>query len=576
MCRFWSEPAASVQLSFLDAERPESFEERDVDVALVVARQLAMALENIKMFEHEQRLTERFRFLGRVTERLFTTRDPTKMSELLLQALSDGFADYGMIASLSGRHLRTVAAVGTTAPLRDGVEAAMIAALRGRRSILAGPTAHLRQAARLSGGPLAEKVQPCSWMMVPVFVGNTIYGAIICCSNSHRYDTGELELLQDIGRRASLALEHAESLARERRLIETLQQATLPVRLASVEGASLSAIYRPAASEVQVGGDWYDAFGLDDQRVLLSVGDVTGHGLEASSVMGKLRHAINVIAMYERDPVRILDAAERVLLRRFPSSVATAFVAIFDGGNRSLTYANAGHPYPILRRRDGSLKELEADGLPIGLRSEGARAEPRTERLEDALLLAFYTDGLTEATRDISTGERLLREALASDAIFYVESPAHYVERFCLRTHPPDDVAILLLNFVQSLRWTFDSRDRRAASRARREFLTELAATAAPSSDLKSAQVIFRELVADVGRRVGGIVDVALESRNGNAVLHVIDRGQEVDRESALREIARRGGRLDVEILPGLGTHVRITLPIRAARGDAEVRIRSA
>ena len=71
---------------------------------------------------------------------------------------------------------------------------------------------------------------------------------------------------------------------------------------------------------MQVGGDWYDAFDLDDHRVLLTVGDVTGHGLEASIVMGKLRHAINVVAMYEPDPVRILDAAERVLLRRYPAA----------------------------------------------------------------------------------------------------------------------------------------------------------------------------------------------------------------------------------------------------------------
>lgn len=556
-------------ISFLDSERPASFETRDVDVALVVARQLAMALENIKTFEREQRVTERFRFLARVTERLFTTLDPTRMFELLLEALGDGFADYGIAASLSKGRLRTVAAVGTQAHLREGVVGEIIAAVRGRRSILAGKTARIGQPALLAGGPLAEKVQPRSWMMVPVFVGNTIYGAIICCSNSHRYDTAELEVLHEIGRRASLALEHAESFARERRLIQTLQQATLPSRLASVDGASLSATYRPAASEVQVGGDWYDAFDLDDNRVLLTVGDVTGHGLESSIVMGKLRHAINVVAMYERDPARILDAAERVLLSRFPGSVATAFVAIFDCRDRSLAYANAGHPYPILRCKDGSIKELEADGLPIGLRSEGSRIESCTERLNDALLLVLYTDGLTEATRDISSGERLLREALSSDAIFYVENPAQYLERFCLRDQSSDDVAILLLNFVQSRRWTFDSGDRRAASRARREFLTELAASAARGSDLKPAQLIFRELAANVARHAGGPVEVALEWRNGNAVLHVIDRGQETDHERGLREIQRLGVRLDVEILSGFGTHVRATLPISA--GQAEI-----
>lgn len=558
-------------ISFLESERPASFAARDVDVALVVARQLAMALENIKTFEREQRVTERFRFLARVTERLFTTLDPTKMFELLLEALGDGFADYGIAATLSGGRLRTVAAVGTKAQLRESAEPDILAALRGRRSILTGSFSQVGKPVQAARGPLLEPVRPRSWMLVPVFVGDTIYGAIICCSNSHRYDEGELEVLQEIGRRASLALEHAESFARERRLMQTLQQATLPSRLASVEGASLSAIYRPAASEVQVGGDWYDAFDLDEHRVLLTVGDVTGHGLEASIVMGKLRHAINVVAMYEPDPARILDAAERVLLRRYPGSVATAFVAIFDSRNRNLTYANAGHPYPILRRNDGSLQELEADGLPIGLRwegPEGPRMESRTKSLSDASLLAFYTDGLTEATRDISAGERLLHEALGSDAIFYVESPAKYLEQFCLRDQSCDDVAILLLNFVKSRRWTFESSDHRAASRARQEFLAELAAWAVPGSDLKSAQLIFRELAADVARRGGDRIEFALERRDGAAVLHVIDQARAIGPRPNLREIHPLKGRLEVEVLPGFGTHVRVMLPVRLSQPD--------
>ncbi len=555
-------------ISFLESERAASLASRDVDLALVVARQLAMALENIRTFEREQQVTERFRFLAVVTERLFTTLDPTKMFELLLEALVHGFADYAIAASLSERRLRTIAAIGTTAQLRENAEREMIASLRDRRSLRIGKIPQVGKAARLSGGPFLETVAPRSWMMVPVFVGNTIFGAIVCCSNSHYYDAGELEVLEEIGRRASLALEHAESFARERRLIQTLQQATLPTRLASVEGASLSAIYRPAASEVQVGGDWYDAFDLDDHRVLLTVGDVTGHGLEASVVMGKLRHAINVVAMYERNPVQILNAAERILLRRFPGSVATAFVSIFDDRDRSLTYANAGHPYPILRSKDGSLEELEADGLPIGLRSEGLTAQVRTKSLKDALLLAFYTDGLTEATRDISSGERLLREALSTDAVLFVESPAHYLERYCLRHQSPDDVALLLLNFVDSRRWTFDSSDRRGTSRVRRELLRELGVRGAKGSKLKPAQLIFRELAANVARHAGGLVDVALEWRDGNAVLHFIDRGEDTEHGHGLREIQHLERQLDVEILPRFGTHIRVILP-RAPSGRA-------
>jgi serine phosphatase RsbU (regulator of sigma subunit)/anti-sigma regulatory factor (Ser/Thr protein kinase) len=562
-------------LTFLERERSSSFVARDVDIGVAVGRQLAMALENIKTFEREQNVTERFRFMARVTEHLFSTLDQREMLELVLDELRDEFADYGVAASLSDERLSVLVSMGTKARLRETAEREIVAALGTRRAILAGDVADVWRGARLRAGPLLESGYPRSWMMVPLFLGDTVYGALICCSKSHVYDSSELELFEEIGRRVSLALEHAESYARERRLIATLQQATLPTRLATVKGASLSAIYRPAAIEVQVGGDWYDAYDLDEQRVLLTVGDVTGHGLEASIVMGKLRHAINVVAMYERDPVQILNAAERVLLRRYPGSMATAFVAIFDARSRTLTYANAGHPYPILRRTDGSQQELVADGLPIGLRSAGTRAQAHVQRLDDAALLALYTDGLTEATRDLLAGERRLREALGTDAVFFVREPAQFVERFCLRDQAPDDVAVLLVNFVESDKWTFDSGDWRAARTVRRELVERLAASAQSGSDIRAAELVFGELAANVAQHAAGPMDVALEWRDARAVVHVMDRGQgyavkDGTQTDLLKEhgrglwlVQRLGAELNIEVLPGFGKHVRAVLPVR-------------
>ncbi|MGA9945177.1 MAG: SpoIIE family protein phosphatase [Candidatus Cybelea sp.] len=567
-------------LSFLESERLSAFAAHDLEVAVVVARQLATALENIRVFERERRATDRFRLLARITERLFTTLDRAKMLEFLLDELCKRLADYAVAATVTDGRMRVLAALGTKAPFREDAAQEIIVALRKRRSIMIGKTAEGGHRAEFAGGPLYESTPPRSWVMVPLLAGDTTFGALICCSNVHTYDAGELELIEEIGRRASLALEHAESFARERRLIQTLQQATLPTRLATVEGATLSAVYRPAASGVLVGGDWYDAFDLDEHRVLLTVGDVTGHGLEASIVMGKLRHAINVVAMYEPDPVRILDAAERILLRRYPDSVATAFVTIFDAQRRTITYANAGHPYPFLRRSDGSLEELRADGLPLGLRSFGPSHKARTNPIGDASLLAFFTDGLTEATRDVLAGERLVRQALRTDAVGYVENPAEFLEAFCLRDQSHDDVAILLVNFVQSRRWTVDSLDSRAARLARREFLACLAAEAQPGSDLSAAELIFGELAANVAQHAGGLIDVALEWR-GNAVLHMIDRGQGytgaerrladplTERGRGLWLIQQLGAQLTVEQLPRFGTHVRAVLPVVAAREPA-------
>jgi serine phosphatase RsbU (regulator of sigma subunit)/anti-sigma regulatory factor (Ser/Thr protein kinase) len=561
-------------LSFLESERAASFGARDVDVAVVVARQLTMALENIKTFEREQQATERFRFLARATEPLFSTLDSTKMLQLLLDSLVNEFADYAITASLNNTRLRILAASGTKVlAFRDTSVREMVTALHDRRSILVGAEHNLRRG--LNNGPLAGTERPRSWMMAPLFSGDSVYGALICCSNTRYYDLGDLELLQEVGRRASLALERAASFERERRLAHTLQQATLPTRLASVEGASLSAVYRPASAEMQVGGDWYDSFELAEGRVLLTVGDVTGHGLQASIVMGKLRHAINIVALYEPNPVRILDAAERILVRRYPGSVATAFVAIIDSRKGTIAYANAGHPYPISGREDGTLEELEAEGLPIGLRSFAPTAAPITKRLDDARLLAFYTDGLTEASRDMLAGEKLLHRALTTQAIAYVESPARFVESFCLQGQSFDDVAILVLNFVQAQRWTFESKNWRAARLARREFVASVEPRAARDSDLKSAELIFGELAANVAQHAAGPIEMALDWQAGHAVLHVIDRGNgyagcDPTEADLLNEhgrglwlVKRLGARLGFEALPGFGTHVYAVLPIR-------------
>jgi hypothetical protein len=344
-----------------------------------------------------------------------------------------------------------------------------------------------------------------------------------------------------------------------------LQHATLPPLLAKVEGATLSAIYRPASSEVQVGGDWYDAFDLDDHRVLFSIGDVTGHGLEASAVMGKLRHSINVVALYEPNPARILDAAERILARRFPAAVATAFVAIFDTRTLTLAYANAGHPYPLLRSRDGTIQELEADGLPLGLRSAGEPASPAVERLNEPALLTFYTDGLTEATHDTLVGERLLHEAVGSQAILYVENPARFIEEYCLRDQSPDDVAILAVNFLKCRRWKFESRDWNAAKLARREFAAALDAAGMPERSVKNGELIFGELSASIAEHSEGAVEIALEWRAGAPVLHVIARGDDHARREYDHDLwlaGRLGARIDVEVLPGFGAHITAAMSV--------------
>jgi serine phosphatase RsbU (regulator of sigma subunit)/anti-sigma regulatory factor (Ser/Thr protein kinase) len=578
-------------LCFAEASNSKPFDAEDVTVAEVLARQLAIALENISSHERERRITERFKFLAHATDQLFATHEELPMLRLLVDAIVEEIADLCFSVLIDGAWLRVAAlaasndraqleltqVIGKT-PFNRASEANFLDVLRVRRSVIMEEVRpiELRDIWRPSVAQVMEGLGIRSWMMVPLSAADEIRGGIVCCSSRHRYDRGDLELLQEIGRRASLALEHAESFARERRLARTLQQATLPSQLAQIPNASLSAVYLPAAIEEQVGGDWYDIFNIDDGRVLVTIGDVTGHGLQASVIMGKLRHALNVVAMYESDPVRIIDVAEQVVLRRYPGAIATAFIAIVDLQKNTITYANAGHPLPFARMRDGSIEALTAVGLPIGLRSLGKSGAAVRQSLADIALLLFYTDGLTEAEHDPIEGERRLHEIAASDIVLYVSDTAKLISEGCLPERAPDDVAVLALNFVPARRWSFASDDASAAQAARREYVALLQGRSSPVAkvELAAAEAIFGELVANISRHAAGMAEVALEWRKERAVLHVIDYGAglesvPVENPTVFAESGRGlwlvrhlAESMEIEVVRGIGTHICVGLPV--------------
>ncbi len=142
------------------------------------------------------------------------------------------------------------------------------------------------------------------------------------------------------------------------------------------------------------------------------------------------------------EPSATLDAADRALRSEQPERIVTAFLGILDPLTLALSYASAGHPPPMLRREDGSVVELAAIDLPLGLRNERTTGTNHCMMLSEGALLVLYTDGLTEATRDMLEGEKRLREALARDDVYRSVRPAAAIRR-AVAPESNDDVAIL-------------------------------------------------------------------------------------------------------------------------------------
>jgi serine phosphatase RsbU (regulator of sigma subunit)/anti-sigma regulatory factor (Ser/Thr protein kinase) len=322
-----------------------------------------------------------------------------------------------------------------------------------------------------------------------------------------------------------------QELARERHIANRLQSASLCGELPSIHGVRLSADYVPADSDISIGGDWYDAFRLADGRVAISIGDVTGHGLDSAVIMGKVRQSLRAAAYIQIDPSAMLDAADRALRAEYPDRIVTAFLAILDPVERSLTYAGAGHPWPLLRRPDGNIRELGESSLPLGLRDRNA-PPAQTIVLETNDLIVFFTDGLVEATRDIEFGAALLRETVRN-ARLDAEDLARNIRTTVTNgtaCRVNDDIAVLTMSIVSELsdnvyRREFDVNDQDAANGSREVLGSMLTARGASLDDVRVAETVLSELIGNVYRYANGPVEVVIDISDALPVLHVLDRG---------------------------------------------------
>jgi PAS domain S-box-containing protein len=315
------------------------------------------------------------------------------------------------------------------------------------------------------------------------------------------------------------------------RVSEAFQEASLPSRFPEIPGVKFSALYRAGRREAAVGGDWYDALRLIDGRVVLSIGDVAGSGLGAAITMVAMRQAIRGAAQIHADPVVILEAADRMLREETPDRMVTAFVGVYDPVTRSLKFAGAGHPRPLLRNADGTVTDLRAPGLPLGVRRKGD-TEVGDIVLDPGTLLVLYTDGLVESTHDVIAGERRLRDAIASLGQSGGDRTATRIATAVLAGGASDDVAILTLEFERETespryhRWSFDSEDRFAAREIHKAFVASLVSAGANEAQLADAEVVFAELLGNVVRHARGPCDIVLDSTGTLPVLSVLDRGR--------------------------------------------------
>ncbi|MFK0284374.1 SpoIIE family protein phosphatase [Streptomyces sp. NPDC090499] len=303
-------------------------------------------------------------------------------------------------------------------------------------------------------GERAREFGVHSSMSVPIQARGTTLGVAVF--RRHRrldpFGPDDVLLAEEITARAAVCIDNARRYSRERETALALQRSLLPRTLPRTAALQAASRYLPAA-RAGVGGDWFDVIPLSGLRVAMVVGDVVGHGVQASATMGRLRTAVRTLADIDLAPDELLTHLDDLVLRLSeeqggegsPGEVgATCLYAVYDPVSRRCTLARAGHPPPVLLRPGRLPQRLDLPaGPPLGL--GGLPFESAEVTLDEGTVLAMFTDGLiTSRHRDPDTGRRLLHEALAADSDSLDETCDRILHALLPSGGAADDVALLL------------------------------------------------------------------------------------------------------------------------------------
>ena len=296
---------------------------------------------------------------------------------------------------------------------------------------------------------LVRELQMHSVMVVPLAARGRTLGAItfVWAESGRQYSTRELELAEELGRRAGLALDHARLFARDHATAETLQRALLPATLPEPPGHELVVRYVPSDARDHAGGDWYDAFWLPDGRFGIVIGDVGGRGMDAAATMGQLRNSLRAYALKGAGTAEVLDDLHNlVAVSAGAITFATVIYVVLDPATGAGEVATAGHLPALLVGEDTHYIDTPRCP-PLGFSGADRCSIGRFE-LAAGETLWLFTDGLIESRRrPLDVGlDALLRAAGGATGELDSIADRLLVE---LPASRDDDIALLGLRRAQ-------------------------------------------------------------------------------------------------------------------------------
>jgi CheY-like chemotaxis protein/anti-sigma regulatory factor (Ser/Thr protein kinase) len=395
-------------------------------------REIARQAELLREQEQERREREaaeqrlrRSRFLAGVAAALEKRLDVKGRAGQLAHTCLPELGDVAIVQLVEPDGVVEVAALATR-----GVQDDMLRRLVGTRSNLSAFGSWVFDAPR---GRVVEPVTPDAWrelglgndgdmlcarldlrsmIAVPLALGRRSLGVLICASSTDGYGEDELELAKEVARKAAMAVENSRLFEAEQERSKALQQSLLGRPEVASAGVTAAWRYLPGSAELEVGGDWYDLIEREDGRILVAVGDVVGHGVQAATAMGKLRSAMGALGLVVESVPELIGRLDQFAEKIEEARFGTVAAVQLQPETGELRYSLAGHPPPLVIDPEGNGAFLEGGaGLPLCIDDGNGRPEGRAFLAEGSTLI-LYTDGLIERRADsIDSGLARLKDA---------------------------------------------------------------------------------------------------------------------------------------------------------------------
>jgi serine phosphatase RsbU (regulator of sigma subunit) len=269
-----------------------------------------------------------------------------------------------------------------------------------RRALVLDPVT----AERLGGGhelliPFLERGSTAA--VVPIVASGEVIAAltVVDLDPAHTADGETVETLRSLAAQAAFAIDNARLYQQQTGFADAMQRSLLPATPPVLPGVEIGSVYESSA-RLDVGGDVFDYTTLPDGRLAVVVGDVTGKGIDAAADMAMMKFVFRSLAREHPDPADFLASANDVVVDEVAEGkFVTMLYVTIDPATGQVACASAGHPVPRLVSGDGSVIELGASGLALGISPHQAYSEAR-ERLDPGSAVVLFTDGVVEARRN--------------------------------------------------------------------------------------------------------------------------------------------------------------------------------